>query len=271
MAGERLYQTEGVVVGRRDQGDADRVLTLCTPLGKLSVIAKGVRKARSRKAGHLELFACSRIGLARSRSSWDVVSQADMIEAHAPLRGELVRGTYARYAVELYQRFVADGEGGPAIYELLKRTLGYLCREEKLELLIRAYEQRLLALVGFRPEWDHCVGEVGSRSCGRDLQVQDEERPFGLEPEQGGALCPDCYQAGRERRGVVPLSAGALQLLRACGREPFDRLRERPVTPPVLSELERAARHYITYHLEREVRTGTFLRRLRREAGGWPR
>ncbi|MGB9777262.1 MAG: DNA repair protein RecO, partial [Anaerolineae bacterium] len=154
---ERFYTTEAIIVRRRDQGEADRVLTLCTPQGKRVVIAKGARKPSSRKAGHLELFARVRMVVARSPSSWDVVSQAEALEPHAVLRGDLVRGTYARYVTELYDRFVAEGEGGPALFDLLSRTLDYLGQIEigesvppALDLLARAYEQRLLALVGFR-------------------------------------------------------------------------------------------------------------------------
>mgnify|MGYP000157575391 CR=1 FL=1 len=268
MGNERLYQTEGIVVHRRDQGEADRILTICTPQGKLNVIAKGVRKMRSRKGGHVELFAHARLTLARSRSSWDVVSQVETTEPHAPLRGDLERGTYARYAVELYDRFVAEGEGSEALFDLLARTLGYLCVEERLDLLLRAYEQRLLALVGFGPEWARCVGERNQRACDRPLTSGDRE-PFGLDPERGGALCPLCYQDSRQQRGVRSLSPSALELLQDCGREPFARLRQRATTPALLAEVERAAHHYITYHLEREVRSGVFLRRLRQEEK-WP-
>jgi DNA repair protein RecO (recombination protein O) len=269
VSGERLYRTEAIVVRRRDQGEADRVLTLCTPLGKLEVIAKGVRRIRSRKAGHLELFAHARLIVARSRSSWDVISQAETVEPNASLRGDLVCGTYARYVVELYDRFVTEGEGGEALFDLLARTLQYLCQEERPELLVRAYEQRLLALVGFRPEWDRCVGERARRACERALDADGGE-PFGLDPERGGALCAECYQTAREMRGVIPLSAAALQLLRACGRESFAQLCQRKTPPALLREVERAARHYITHHLERDVRTGVFLRRLRREQRKWP-
>lgn len=263
MSGKRLYHTEAIVVRRRDQGEADRVLVLCTSQGKLAVIAKGVRKIRSRKAGHLELFTHARLVLARSRSSWDVVSQAETVEPHTILRGDLARGTYARYVAELYDRFVAEGEGGRPLFDLLRRTLGYLCEAEpgrETALLVRAYEQRLLALVGFRPEWDRCGGD----GCGRPLEPEGSE-PFGLDPERGGALCPACYRAVRKERGVIPLSPPALRLLRACQREPFSRLRERAASPALLNEVERAARHYITYHLEQDLRSGVFLRRIRRE------
>ncbi len=265
MSGGRLYQTEAIVIGRRDQGEADRVLTLCTPLGKLVAIAKGVRKVRSRKAGHLELFARTHLLIARSRSSWDIVTQAEVIDPHAPLNDDLKRGTYAYYAAELYDRFVAEGEGGEAVFDLMGRMLEYLCREERLDLLARAFEQRLLTLVGFRPEWDRCVGEREGGAC--DARLEAGSLPLGLDPERGGVLCPACYEAGRERRGVIPLSPSALALLRACQRESFARLKERPASPALLREAERVSRHYITYILEQDVRSGTFLRRLEREAG----
>ncbi len=268
--GERLYTTEAIIVRRRDQGEADRVLTLCTPQGKRVVIAKGARKPSSRKSGHLELFARVRMVVARSPSSWDVVSQAEALEPHAALRGDLVLGTYARYIAELYDRFVAEEEGGPALFDLLSRTLDYLSQIEAgespspaLDLLARAYEQRLLALVGFRPEWERCTGEREGRLCGRPLPVRGQAS-LGLDPERGGALCAECFQASAAYPWVIPLSPAALGLLRACQRRPFAHLRELHVSPALLGEVERAMHHYLIYHLEQDIRTGTFLRRLRR-------
>jgi DNA repair protein RecO (recombination protein O) len=261
---ERLYRTEVIVVRRRNQGEADRVLTVCTPLGKLELLAKGVRKIRSRKSGHLELFAHALVLVARSRSSWDLITQAETAAPHVELRGDLERGTYAYYVVELYDRFVSSGEGGMALFELLRRTLGYLSQEERLDLLVRAYEQRLLSLAGFRPEWDRCVGERGGELCERALNAEGNE-PFGLDPDRGGGLCPACFRAHREQLGVIPLSPQALELLRACQRESLAQLRQRSLPPGVLKEIERAARHYITYYLEHDLRAGAFLRRLRRE------
>jgi DNA repair protein RecO (recombination protein O) len=266
MGNQRLIHTDGIVIRRRDQGEADRILTLCTPLGKQEVIAKGVRKVRSRKAGHLELFAHARLVLARSRSSWNVVSQADTVAPHAELRGDLTQGTYARYVVELYDRFVTEGEGREGLFDLLQRTLGYLCQGQDLGLLIRAYEQRLLSLVGFRAELYHCVGELERHTCGLAPKTQGDT-PLGFDPEWGGVLCRECYGAAQGKRAAIPLSPAALLLLRALQRESFAQLQERRTPPTLLAEAERAARHYITHHLERDVRSGAFLRRLRRMGG----
>ncbi|MCB0115895.1 MAG: recombination protein O N-terminal domain-containing protein, partial [Caldilineaceae bacterium] len=65
----RVNRMQGVVLRRRDQGEADRVLTVFTPdQGKRDLIAKGIRKTTSRKAGHLELFTHVSMLVAQART-----------------------------------------------------------------------------------------------------------------------------------------------------------------------------------------------------------
>jgi DNA repair protein RecO (recombination protein O) len=268
---ERLYRTEGIVVRRRNQGEADRVLTLCTALGKLDVIVKGARKVRSRKAGHVELFSRSSFVIARSRSSWDIVSQAEMMEPHARLREDLVRGTHARYLAELFDRFFTEGEGGQATFDLLDHALTWLCKDDDLDLVARFYEQHLLGLAGFRPELFRCVGEHDENTAltprSPDAAADHTSRPpYGFDPEHGGVLCPDCYEEKKRRPEVVALSPNGLALLQDCQRGPYTtRLRALQIPPALHAEVERVMQHYITYHLERSISSGTFLRKLKRE------
>ena len=104
MSRERLYRCHAVVLKRRDYGEADRILTLYTrEQGKVSAIAKGVRRIASRKSGHVELFTQARLLLAKGRNL-DVLSQAETIEPYAALREDLVRTTYAYHVAELLDR-----------------------------------------------------------------------------------------------------------------------------------------------------------------------
>jgi len=262
VSNERLYRTDGIVMRRRNQGEADRVLTLCTPQGKVNVIAKGARKPRSRKAGHIELFCHTRFVIARVKNSWDIVSQAEMVEPHTVLRSDLMRGTHARYVVELLDRFFAEGEGSQALFDLLDHALAWLCTDEDLDLVARFYEQHLLGLAGFRPELFRCVGDHPERVL---LRPDDpaEPTPFGFDPDRGGALCRNCYDGDRRRPEIVALSPNGLWFLQACQRGPYTRLREQGTPPAVHAEVERTMQHYITYHLERSVNAGTFLRQLK--------
>jgi len=263
MSTGRLYRTEGIIIGRRDQGEADRVLRLSTPAGKVDVLAKGARKLRSRKAGHIELFTRSAFVLSRVPNYWDIISQAETLDAHAELRSDLLRGTYARYAVELLDRFFTEGQGGTAVFDLLDHTLTWLCKRDDLDLVARFYEQHLLGLAGFRPELFRCVGGHDEQAPLRANGSGDRRRPFGFSPELGGALCPACYEAQKRERDVLPLSPQALRLLQACQRSSFTALASRPVSGSLHREMERVMRRYITYHLEQDVKAGTFLRQIR--------
>lgn len=263
MSTERLYRTEGIVMRRRSQGEADRVLTLCTPLGKIEVIAKGARKVRSRKAGHIELFSRSSFVLSRVRNSWDIISQAETVDAHKLLRDDLLRGTYARYAVELLDRFFTEGEGGQALFDLLDHTLTWLCEDSDLDLVARFYEQHLLGLAGFRPEIFHCVGEHNGYKSLRPPEDPEDERSYGFDPERGGVLCQDCKAQWEGRPGIVDISSEVLRVLQECQSRPYARLRNRHILPEHHAEMERVMQHYITYHLERGVNAGAFLQQLK--------
>ena len=156
-ARERTYRTEAIVLRRKDFGEADRVLTVFTPeRGKVRLVAKGIRKPRSRKAGHLELFTCSRLLLAKGRDL-DMVTQAETLLAYRPLREDLLRGAYAAYAVELLDRFTPDEQENAELYRLLRSMLGWLCAEHDLALVARYYELQLLGLAGFQPDLRQCV------------------------------------------------------------------------------------------------------------------
>ena len=94
---DRLYRTEAVILRRHDFGEADKLLTIYTPaFGKLRVLAKGVRKTTSRKAGHVELFTHSRLLIAKGKTL-DIVTQAETISAFLPIRVELALTSYAYY------------------------------------------------------------------------------------------------------------------------------------------------------------------------------
>ena len=91
---QRLYRLSAVVLKRRDLGEADRLLTVMTrDKGKLTLLAKGVRKSASRKAGHVEPFTHVEFLVARGKSL-DLVTQAETITAHRQLRENLLLSTW---------------------------------------------------------------------------------------------------------------------------------------------------------------------------------
>jgi DNA repair protein RecO (recombination protein O) len=246
----KLYQIEGIVLGRRDQGEADRIITCLTPQGRMDLLAKGIRKPRSRKAGHLELFSRTSMVVSRVKASWDIVSQADAIVLRPALQDDFERATYARYVAELVLRFF-EREANPELYELLDWTLSKLVEDGTPELLVRWYEQRLLSMAGFRPAWHACVGEREGGVCETPLTPRPSDvQAYGLDPERGGALCPECMQSSRAEPGVRLLSPSALSWLQALQRRDYEALQPYAIPDKTARELTPAMDHYIAHHLE---------------------
>lgn len=251
----RTFRVEAIVLRYIELGEADRLLWLFTrQFGKLRAVAKGVRKPRSRKAGHLEPFTRVNLLLARGRDL-PIITQAEAIDMFMPLRDDLLRTTYAVYLIELVDRFMRDEEENKDLYRLLSRSLDRLCRLDEPEKVLRYFEIRLLDLVGYRPQLFQC-----SR-CAREIRPENQY----FSASQGGVLCPVC---GPQVSGSLPISMPALKYLRHFQRSSFNEaIRARPNTEQQ-REIEIIVQHYLIYLLERNLNTAAFIRRLRKITRG---
>ena len=250
---ERLYRAEAIVIRRRDWDEADRLLTLYSrEHGKFQAVAKGARKPSSRKAGHLELFARTRLLIARTRSI-DIITQAETIETYARLRENLESSTLAHYFAELLDQFTGESEADHRLFELLSQALTRLCEPHDLDLAARYYELRLLESAGFGPELHECP------VCGRKLEPV---RNY-FSPTLGGALCQTC---GQGRREAFPLSLAAFKVLRYGQTHTWNEFRRLRLSPALKAEAENVTYRYLLFVLERNLKSVDFLRQLRREA-----
>lgn len=248
---ERSIRVEAVVIRHSNWGEADRLLVLFTrERGKIRAIAKGVRKMRSRKAGHLEPFTRVSLQLARGRDLW-IVTQAESIDSFLNIREDLVRTAYASYVVELVERFTYEDGASIPLYQLLQDTLKRISAEEDCFLAVRFFEIHTLDLVGFRPELFRCVG------CSAEIKPQDQFFDAGM----GGVLCPDC---GLKTNSSLPVSLEGLKFMRHLQRSSYREASRAKIPEGVRREMESLLQRYITYLLERSLNSPEFLHKVRR-------
>jgi DNA repair protein RecO (recombination protein O) len=249
---ERVYRTEAIVLRRTDFGEADRLLTVYTPdKGKLKLIAKGARKPTTRKSGHVELFSYGRFMVAVGRQL-DIVTQAETLEPFLPLREDLMRTTYAYYVAELADAITAERDENQPLFRLLKDAFGWLCTAESLPLVARYYELHLLSLAGYQPQLYICLG------C---KELLEEEVNY-LSPADGSVYCQRC---GHDQPGTLEVSVNAQKIMRFLQTRDWETCRLLNLSPVSHAEVERVMDHYITYHLERKLKSVDFLHRLRRQ------
>jgi len=244
----RVYKTEAIVLRTMDLGEADRVLTVLTPrLGKLRVIAKGVRRPRSRIGGALQPFSDVQLVLAVGRT-WDVVTSSSLEDPHLGLRNDLHSTAAAWYVVELADRFSEGAADSHEAFRLLAQALSALDAggEVAREVVARWFELALLDATGFRPELGRCL------ECGAAIEPEGNE----FSPVGGGVLCPHCRNTAL---GTRPVSADALKILRHLQRSPLVGVLRLRVTPALHREVERILHATVSAVIERELRSRAFL------------
>jgi DNA repair protein RecO (recombination protein O) len=155
--------------------------------------------------------------------------------------------------VELLDRFTAEEDHDLRKYNLLADGLGWFANSDNLLLAARFYELRLLSLAGFQPQLFNCV------SCTEPIMEQDQF----FSAELGGLLCPDCRQADRRAQ---PITASAVKVLRYLQTHNWDTVNALQLRRDLHTELEQVMHHYLTFLLERDLKSVDFLQRLRREA-----
>jgi DNA repair protein RecO (recombination protein O) len=225
-------KTEAVVLRTIRYGEADRVLHLYTrDRGRVSAMAKGVRRTRTRFGGRLEPFFRLDMVLYEGRSDLLTVTSAETVAAHPRLREHASALDAAARSCDAVSRLFETGEPHPAIYHLLANELALLdadparhaTRANQL-----AFRLKLLLGAGLAPQLAACAG------CGT------RDHLTGFSGAAGGVVCSAC------EANAFPLDADAHAfLVEALGRP----LAEGPSADPrVLRQAERAIRETAEHH-----------------------
>ncbi len=139
--------TEGLILKRKNFGEADRILTVLTDrYGKISVTARGVRKITSRRAGNVELLNRVKLHLFKSKSY--TLSEAESIETFPKIKENLTLSTTAFHVIELVDRLTREDEKNPTLYNLTVSILQILDKNPR-QIFVRAFEVKLLTRLGF--------------------------------------------------------------------------------------------------------------------------
>lgn len=247
------YTDEGIVLRRVNYADADRILTVLTrEHGKIGVIAKGVRRATSRMGPHTDLFARSRMQLARGRGALDVLTQAVRTDMGIEF-GDARRTACAGVCAELADRVLEEDHPlDPGIFELVAGALTACAqRDRDPRAALAWFGRRMIDRLGYAPELNRCA------VCGAPLQERDAQ----FSAAGGGLLCPGCAPGDPS---AVECSVRVIKVLRVLATNDDDLFRRLRLDRPTLDVLELVVERELAQHLERRLRSLDVLRALSR-------
>jgi DNA repair protein RecO (recombination protein O) len=193
------YKTRGIVLRRHNLGEADRIVTFLTSdRGKLRAVARGVRRIKSRQAGHLELFSETDLMLAEGRNL-DIITSARLLIIDDRLTSDMRRLSTAYLMAEMTDALLGDAEPQADIYACLQSGLAALRAGNEPQLVELFFKLRMLADLGYEPQL------AGCHTC----QAADPAAHYYFDPS-AMAL----YDGDHRPVGVPELAVPAIKLWR---------------------------------------------------------
>jgi DNA repair protein RecO (recombination protein O) len=195
-----LKQAEGIVIRTRDYGEGHAIVTLFTrEQGKMAVVARGVKKTRSRLASLCQPFTHGQF-LFFQTSGLPSLSQGEVIQAFQGIGRDLLSTAYAGYITELVDRLTGEREPHPGLFAQYLLSLQAIENGADCQIIARIMEMKLLMAAGYTPQLTHCS------KC-----RAGEHQHFYFDVGAGGITCSDC---ARRTEQLIPLSSATLRLLR---------------------------------------------------------
>ncbi len=127
-------KTYAYVLRRTNYGEADRILNIITPLGKMSVIAKGVRKEKSKLAGGIEMFSLTELTIHQGKGELGVITSAKMQKFFGNILADLNKMEFAAIVLKKINR-MAEYSDSSEHFKIINQILNALDKNVDLQLI----------------------------------------------------------------------------------------------------------------------------------------
>ena len=223
----KSQRMRAIVLRRTNYGEADRILQLLTPNGKLSVIARGVRREKSRLAGGIELFAICEVVIGEGKGELGILTSSKLIHFFRHIMDDYDRMQFAYNAIKIVTK-TSEMVDGPEWYEVLAETLAGLDSQSvSFDLIQTWFYLHYVAIMGYELSLWHDEkgnklspnlryryditergliiddsGELGSEHI--KLLRLISTRPIKTLTKIGGveSILPDCLLVAREHAAI---------------------------------------------------------------------
>ena len=217
--------------------DTSQILDIVTrDHGKVAVVARGSRGAKSRLAGVLRPFLPLKVSWV-SKSDLGTLTGAEAVGAPAGMVGDAMLSAY--YLNELLINFLHRHDPQPEIFALYERVLHALVGSHNVAAILRSFELEFLSLLGYAVNLDHEFGSQEKLVARQNYEYRMEQGPAPVDRSEGNLVF-----------------TGAT--LTAIASEEFD-------DPAILKAANRLMREIISFHLGgKELKSRKVLMELHR-------
>lgn len=152
----KRHKVEGIVIRRTKSGEADRIVVFFTPsLGKVRAIGKGLRRIKSKRAPHLEIFSVVQTILVENRLHNYYIAEVELINGFSGLRKDYRKITIAYHLCEIVDKMLPEKEKNKDLYYIFLDTLLNLNENQNTiesRTIVRKFVYNLLYKLGYLKE-----------------------------------------------------------------------------------------------------------------------
>ncbi len=235
-----LYKTKAIILRTNRYSEADKIINLLTPNGRVSAIAKGARKVKSKFGGRIELFCFLDLVLYKGKNL-HTVTQANLLKPYDNIRNDYKKFLTASAAAELIDKVTFGGQKEQALFDLLERFLSYLDSVKQLDKIALLYfDWKVIRLLGVLPQTIHMddQNEITwlnfSDGCLQDKPSQND----------------DCLK-------LEPLTTRLLKSI--INNSSFKKVNAISISENTIEQISRLTEQYIKYQLQVNLRTRSYI------------
>lgn len=243
-----LIKLQGIVIKSINLGESDKIVTIFTDkLGKIDVVAHGVRRPKSKNMSSMQAFSYGEYIVYKGKNLY-TLSQSSIIESFQGILLDLDKVAYGSYFLELLDIFSERENKNLSLMGLMLKTLYILNHGDvNLRLLRAVYDFKIVSLAGFMPQIKHCS------KCRSDLE-------FGyFSIKDGGIICGNC----KDNTFLFGVNKDVMKFLHVLRNIKLEDLRDINYKDETLDYVQNILYRYITYYGEREIKSLGLLNHLK--------
>jgi DNA repair protein RecO (recombination protein O) len=239
-------ETEAIILKTFPLGEADRLVSFLGRFsGRLRGVAAGARRVENRYGSTLELLSYVRVWYAERETRELVrIQQCELLESFHKAQSDYALSTGMAVISETSELVLPEREAAEAMFRLILLTVREIERTGDYALPLSYFAFWTVRLGGWLPRFDRCS------ECGAAFG----ERAAYRARYEPGLLCEKC-----RRPGMRPLHAAGRELAERFTGQRLDRFEHAAALKPAAGELREAALDWIEHHVDRTLKTRTFL------------
>ena len=235
-----LVKTKGVIIKAQDYKENDKLIWMYTEeLGKISIIARGSKKSKSKFLSITLPLCFSEYVLFKGKNMYNL-QEGRIINSFQSLLNNLDKLTYSSYVCELIDIGIEGGDKNSQLFRDFVTCL-YLLSTDALdyEMLIRSFELRLLKATGYGIEFDRCS------ICKKTINSSNY-----ISLSNYGGVCEEC----NKEHGLF-ISRATFSALRFLNNTPMDKVYRLNLNDDIKKQVEKVTTFIINSNYARKPKS----------------